>query len=325
MEFQASLARASDTSFKNLEVNLRKSMERNGITAEDWDVIRATKIYDPSGYNQLRPTDLFKRTDLPDAERIRLHGLVGDMMNKIILEGVPENTTLSRVALARALKRGTVRGEVAAFGGMLKSFPVAIYQIHLRTYYREMDLKAGKAGYLPAYVLGSAGAGMLALQLGALAKNEGFHDMSNPAAWGAALLKGGGLGIMGDFLFSNVNRFGGGMADTLAGPFFGLASDITNLTIGNLQKALQGDGTAALVEAIGFLNSWMPGTRIWYLRALKERLIIDWIMLEVDPAARAKMRRRERALRRAGRPSFWPAGTPMSRAKMPDFSTAFGE
>jgi hypothetical protein len=58
---------------------------------------------------------------------------------------------------------------------------------------------------------------------------------------------------------------------------------------------------------------------------LKERLIIDQIMLEVDPGARSKMRRRERDLKRAGRPSFWPAGTPLSRAKMPDFSTAFGE
>ena len=325
MEFQASLARASNLKFGSLNKGLRKSMERHGITAADWDIIRATKIYDPSGFNQLRPTDLFKRADLPDAERIRLHGLVGDMMNKIILEGVPEATTLASVALAKALKRGTYRGEVAGFGAMLKSFPVAIYQIHLRTYYREMDLMAGKVGYLPAYVVGAGGAGVLALQLGALAKGEGFYDMTDPRTLGAGLLKGGGLGIMGDFLFSNLNRFGGGMADTLAGPFFGMASDTTNLSVGNLQQMLRGEDTNLTVEALEFLNSWLPGTRTWYLRLLKERLIVDQIRLEADPKERSKRRRRERALKRAGRPSFWPAGTPLSRAKMPDFSTAFGE
>jgi hypothetical protein len=326
MEFQASLARASTTGFKRLDKSLRKSMERHGITAEDWDIIRATKIYDPGGFNQLRPTDLFKRTDLPDAERIRLHGLVGDMMNKIILEGVPEATTLSSVALGRAIKRGTWRGEIAGFGAMLKSFPVAIYQIHLRTYYREMDLKMGKVGYLPAYVVGSGGAGVLALQLGALAQGKDFYDMSQPSTWGAGLLKGGGLGIMGDFLFSNLNRFGGGMADTLAGPFFGMASDTTNLSVGNLNQMLRGEDTNLTVEALGFLNSWLPGTRTWYLRLLKERLIVDQIRLEADPKARAKMMRRERDMKRnQGRSSFWPAGAPFDQAKMPDFSTAFGE
>jgi len=61
MEFQATLARASKKSFGSLDKNLRATMERGGITAKDWDVIRATNIYDPGGYNQLRPIDLFKR------------------------------------------------------------------------------------------------------------------------------------------------------------------------------------------------------------------------------------------------------------------------
>lgn len=84
-------------------------MERNGITSADWDVIRQTKVYDPTGYNQLRPVDIIKRTDIPDSERIRLFNLASDMMNKIILEAVPEATTLSSVALGKAMKKGTVR------------------------------------------------------------------------------------------------------------------------------------------------------------------------------------------------------------------------
>lgn len=309
MEFQSALARDSKRSFKSLNKNLRATMEREGITAEDWDVIRATEIYDPTGYNQLRPTDLFKRSDLSDGERIRLHGLVSDMMHKIILEGVPEATTLSSVALGKNIKRGTARGEVAGFLGLLKSFPVAIYQIHLRTYYREQKWGSGMVGYLPAYVVGTGGAGVLAVQLGALSNGEAFYDMSDPRTIGAGLLKGGGLGILGDFLFSNLNRYGGGISDTLAGPFFGLAGDFLNLTIGNVTEALQGKDMKLTSELLEFMNSWAPGTRTWYLRLLKERLIIDQIRLEADPGARANMQRRERDMfKDTGRSSWWPAG-----------------
>lgn len=325
-EFQAALARNHKTKFSSLDKNLRKAFERNNITKEDWDVIRETKIYDPSGFNQLRPNDVFKRTDLADSERIRLHGLITDMMHKLILEGVPEATTLASVELGKAIKRGTYRGELAGFAGMLKSFPVAIYQIHLRTYYREMNLGAGQMGYLPAYVVGSGGAGMLALQLGALASGKDFYDMSDVRTIGASLLKGGGLGILGDFLFSNINRFGGGMADTLAGPFFGLASDTTNLTIGNFSQMLSGEKTSFTAEFLEFLNDWTPGTRTWYLRLLKERLIVDQIRLEADPKARVKMMRREQKMKREqGRSSFWPAGQDFDQARMPDFSTALGQ
>ena len=326
MEFQSALARAAKQKFSSLDKNLRAAMERGGITAADWDIIRATNIHDPSGFNLLRPTDLFKRTDLTDGERIRLHGLVSDLMNKIILEGVPEATTLSSVALGKNIKRGTARGEVAGFLGLLKSFPVAIYQIHLRNYYREQKWGSGQMGYLPAYVVGTGGAGVLALQLGALASGKDFYDMTDPRTIGAGMLKGGGLGILGDFLFSNINRFGGGMADTLAGPFFGLASDTTNLTIGNTAQMLRGEKTNLTSEVLEFINDWLPGTRTWYLRLLKERLIVDQIRLEADPRARAKMGRRERKMKQEeGRSSFWPAGQGIDQARMPDFSTALGQ
>jgi hypothetical protein len=321
MEFQSTLAHSAKQNFKSLNKNLRATMERGGITAKDWDVIRATNIYDPGGYNQLRPIDLFKRADLSDAERIRLHGLVSDVMNKIIIEGVPESTTLSSVVLGKQIPRGTVSGEIAGFYGMLKSFPVAIYHIHLREYYRAQKWGSGKIGYLPAYVIGSGGAGVLALQLGALAQGKDFYDMSDERTWMAGLLKGGGMGILGDFLFSNLNRFGGGMADTLAGPFFGFAGDFTNLTIGNLAQMLQGEDTKFTAEFLEFLNDWLPGTRTWYLRLLKERLIVDQIRLEADPRARASMRRRETKMRREqGRSSFWPAGQ-RKPTRAPDFTT----
>jgi hypothetical protein len=316
MEFQSTLARSANRTFKSLDKNLRISMERNGITEQDWDAIRATPIHDPSGFNQLRVVDIIKRTDISDGEKIRLHGLVGDMMNKIILEGVPEATTLSGVTLGKNVKRGTPVGEVTAFAAMLKSFPVAIYQLHLREYYRN------NPGYLPAYTLGMMGAGVLAMQLGAISTGKDPYDMADPKTWGAGALKGGGLGILGDFLFSNLNRFGGGMADTLAGPFFGLASDATNLSIGNISQMLSGENTNLTAEAVEFINNWTPGTRTWYARLLKERLLVDRIRQEVDPRARTKMLRREQKQQtEEGRGTWWNAGSQTPR-RAPQLSHA---
>ena len=93
-------------------------------------------------------------------------------------------------------------------------------------------------------------------------------------------------------------------------------------------EMLQGEDTNFTAEFLNFLNDWTPGTRTWYLRLLKERMLIDQIRLEVDPKARAKMRRRERKLKREGRGSFWPAGVglgDLDRVRMPAFSTTRGE
>ena len=51
--------------------------------------------------------------------------------------------------------------------------------------------------------------------------------------WINAAIYGGGLGIFGDFLFADQNRYGGSMAKTMAGPVISFLDDLVRLTIGN--------------------------------------------------------------------------------------------
>ena len=76
---------------------------------------------------------------------------------------------------------------------------------------------------------------------------------------GAAMLQGGGLAIYGDFLFSDVNRYDRGMAETMAGPVVSAMNDARKLTIGNAIEFVQGEETKAGKEAIYFARRYTPG------------------------------------------------------------------
>ena len=85
-----------------------------------------------------------------------------------------------------------------------------------------------------------------------MSKGRDPRPMEGPEFWGAAFLQGGGLGIYGDFLFSDVNRFDRGLAETIAGPVVGFADDVRKLTIGNVTQAIKGEDTNAASEFINF-------------------------------------------------------------------------
>jgi hypothetical protein len=50
------------------------------------------------------------------------------------------------------------------------------------------------------------------------------RDPRDPKAMFAALMQGGGISLVGDFVFGETNRMGGGLMDTIAGPVLGDAA-----------------------------------------------------------------------------------------------------
>ena len=63
---------------------------------------------------------------------------------------------------------------------------------------------------------------------------EDFESFSK--AYGAGFTQAGGLGIMGDFLFSDENRFGGGFITTAAGPIASDAMDLKSILTGTIAQ-----------------------------------------------------------------------------------------
>ena len=302
MEYMSTLARESKHTFNKIDKRLRDAFKEADITEADWESIRKTEIHDPNGFNMLRAKDILKRTDISSDERLNLSFKINDLMHKITLEGVPEATTMSSVLLGKGSKRGTVRGEAVGMVALLKSFPVAIYQIHLRTYWEQ------SRSHLVGYMAGMTIAGVMAVQLGELANGRKPRELDIKML-GAGMLKGGGLGILGDFLFADTNKYGMSMGGALAGPFFNLMTDTHKLTLGNAYEFINGKDTNATLEAVEYINRWAPGTRTWYAKLIKERLLVDWIREQADPSAIRKLKQREaRNNRIYGTDTWWGVG-----------------
>lgn len=145
------------------------------------------------------------------------------------------------------------------------------------------------------------------------------------AFWFQALARGGGLGIFGDFLFSDVNRYGGGIWNTIAGPVLGTQLDqATRLTVGNLQELIkEGEAKNAGRELTRFAELMTPGRSLWYARLAMERLIFDEMQKMIDPNANAAFRRIERrAHRERGQSFFSPPGSGFPPKRGPDLGEA---
>jgi hypothetical protein len=106
--------------------------------------------------------------------------------------------------------------------------------------------------------------------------------------WAAAMQQGGGLGIFGDFIFSDVNRFGGGIVQTTLGPVPELVDKSFKLTFGNVQELAKGEDTDFLPELGEFAKRYSPKT--WQTKLLNDALY-DQAILWADPRAQRRFNR----------------------------------
>jgi hypothetical protein len=170
-----------------------------------------------------------------------------------------------------------------------------------------------KAAYALAFITATTFAGAIGTQLREIAKGRDPMNMdpTTPEGrkfWAASLLSGGGLAIYGDFLFADVNRYGGSLGETTGGPTLGLFTDLKNLTIGNLVEAAEGEDTKAGAEALNFVYRHMT-PKPFYMKLATERMLIDQLQKAVDPRAYERFRRMQRnRYRDYGQEYFWRPG-----------------
>jgi hypothetical protein len=110
-----------------------------------------------------------------------------------------------------------------------KSWPLAVInQIHGRELYSSLSKtqKAANIGWLLAF---SAAGGMFRMMVRDVTNGNPIRDPRDPRTMAAALAQGGGVGLLGDFLFGETNRMGGGLLDTLAGPVMGDANQLAKI------------------------------------------------------------------------------------------------
>jgi hypothetical protein len=289
----------------DLHASDRAQLTHYGIKAADWTLLQKVTPEDWGGPNN-RVLTVASIRQLSDAD-IGATGAaaarIRDSLSTRALDMVLAETDFAVVtpgAKERALmfgvsaQKGTAGGEFARTMWLFKSFPVAVISKHWMRGWG-MNTAGGKAAYLGSFAVGTMALGAVALQLKDVTKGKEPRDMDTAAFWGAAFAQGGGVGIFGDYLFSNQSRFGRSVAETAAGPVFGgVIPDLYDLTVGNVHEAAGGDATHAGAEALRFAQSNTPLINMWYTRAILDRLVFQQMQEYLSPGYLARMRERAR-------------------------------
>lgn len=139
--------------------------------------------------------------------------------------------------------------------------------------------------------------------------------------WMQAMLKGGSLGIYGDFLFSEATQHGQSPVASVMGPVIGLGESMFNLTQGNVVQALQGKDTHAGAELVKFVKGNLPGANLWYAKAALDHMIFHRMQEYFSPGYLSTMR--SRAYREFGQQFWWEPGE-VTPDRAPNVAAAVG-
>ena len=316
------LAYNRSLNWDQMNPDLRRTLELFDFDAGKWDLVRNTgaKLADGREYMTTQGID-----DIADADlagyltskgrtvnaaaigelREELRGSLRSYITDRASYAVIEPDARTRAMMRRGTQPGTVAGELLRFVGQFKAFPVAILQ---KSFGRELygrGYQPGVYGANPGRELIQAmrsgngeKLGIAQLMLwttlfgyGAMAtkdllKGREPRPADDPKTWVAAMLQGGALGLYGDFLFGEANRFGGGLTQSLSGPTLGLIDGGYDL----LARLRDGDDAAAASFRFAIQNT--PFANLFYTRTAMDYLFLHSVQEALNPGALRRMERR---------------------------------
>lgn len=314
-----------------------KRLTGQGVTDTDWSVWRLAQPEDWRGVGdtvltansiyRIPNADLvplakqLKTTPqrLKDQAATKLLGTILDETNMAIIEPGAREKTL----MHGGIERGTVKGELMRSFWQFKSFSIAMMMRHGK---RAMAQDGwGKAGYMAALMASTTVLGGMAIQLGEIVAGRDPKNILDDGALGvpglrfgmAAFLKGGSLGMYGDFLFSDTTQAGTSAVVSFLGPIAGDAEALLKLK----GTAAEGKGDQVGGNLVRLAKSHLPGANLWYTKAATDHLIFNQLQDYFSPGYLRRMKQRAR---KEFKQSFWwePGDTTPDRA--PNLGAAVG-
>lgn len=312
-EMMGMFERATQDAYGDLPWNL--VMNRYGISPAEWDAFRTNvKPWSPrDGINFLRPIDILD-SNIPNKQQLfnKFQGLLMEESKKMI----PESTIEATAALKGASRPDTMMGAILHSFAMYKNFPISFWHIYGRLGMTSPSV-TGRLGFYAGLGAGMTMVGAMGTQMREVLSGRDPMPMNTPQFLTKSFLAGGALSIWGDFLFSGLNRQGGGPTETAAGPAIGFLGDTAQLafgepfkwvnTIGTLDK--EGPSTEA-AKAVEYLKRYTPGSNLWWARLALERQVWDRLDELADPKVYAKRRQQEQNQQQQYGNQYWsPPGS----------------
>ena len=265
--------------FADLSDDLQRLLSRYNIDAAKWDVARSAVSKAPDGREYLMP-NLIEDTDVRQAIYL-MYITEADV-------SVPTPGARERAILTQGQKRGTFTGEMMGYLTLFKSFSVTMLTKVLG---RQMAAK--EYGGVANLIVGTTLLGYLSMQAKEILKGREPRPPTMET-FVAAMLQGGGLGIYGDFLFGQANRYGGTFLETAAGPAIGTLSDLVD-TYGSARDVALGSEADLGGELTRLLKSNLPFANLFWTKAAMDYAV--WYQLQ-EMQNPGYLRRMERRVKR---------------------------
>ncbi|WP_320733851.1 hypothetical protein [Enterobacter kobei] len=298
-----------------LNSDLKRALDLHGIGEAEWNIYRTMDMKGSEGRTFMTPDGIESVPDDVIAKYVSDRNIsvnersianarsdLGDKLRGYILDRVmvamTEPTARTRAFMKQGTQPGTVQGELVRFIGQYKSFTASFMQ-------QALGREVFGRGYTPA-PLGASRWGSVTNALFKSGKGEmvglaqvalwmtffGYLSMQTklmlkgqtprPAdakTFLAAAAQGGGLGIFGDFLFGEANRFGNGPITSLAGPVAGSADQLVTL----FQKARSGDAKAG--DFFRFTVDHTPFINLFWSRPILNYLFLNQLQESLSPGS----------------------------------------
>lgn len=294
------LGREASKAFNDLPDDMKRLLSIYGIDEQAWNKARKDVKKGPDGRDYLIPGEI------KDAS---LRENFFAMMVSEADNAVPSPGARERAMLRRGYRPGTLAGEGIRFLTQFKSFGVTaltkplgrqLYGQGAGSAREQLQRGIGANMGLVNTIVGTTIMGYYVMQLKEVAKGREMREPS-PEAFVAAMLQGGGLGIYGDFLFGEANRYGGGTLQTIAGPAVTEVSE----TIDLLQRArgvVMGGEEDLSGDVIRLIKGNVPFGNLFYTKQAMDYLIWYQLQESVNPGY---LRRMERRIERENDTEFW--------------------
>lgn len=257
------LAKLSNVSFDNLNVNMKDFLKRFDISKKDWDILRQYGISQAKNgdyfmlnenISRMNDTDIAKLFDIKlnisektdsiaKAKAARIYkaqikkareGLADKLQTALLasgMEAVLLPTVTEKATAHRGTNPGTLTGELLRHLTQFKQFPLALYNMILKGIYRESreagPLAAAKTGAL--YIAGMFVTTYISMAIKDIFNNKTPRDISDPQTFMEVLVRSGALSLYGDLLLSDSSSSPYELLGAMGGPTFSSVSELAQI------------------------------------------------------------------------------------------------
>lgn len=332
LTLSGTLDRLRATDWDALKQGDRNRFESAGVTADDWRIWQQAQPTQVGNSSLLTKDGIRGVQGISEADKNRATARLLGYLDQEARMAVFAPDIQTRALIQQGTRPGTFGGEVLRSVMLFKSFPVGMLVQHLRRL-QELPNNGSRVAYSVAMMTALPLFGAVSMQLKDLVQGKDPRDATTGKFWGAAFAQGGGLGILGDVLytgFGGESRNGQPNWQNLLGPIVGTGVDLANATVGNLGRyAAAGTSSKrdkvadkAAADALRLVRGNTPFINLWYARAAIDHLVMHDLQEQVSPGYLRKMKKR---VRKDWEQEYWwdPEDSLPNRA--PNLEKAIGE